>query len=255
METFEPACRWRASPGRRGLRLRCARFAGLVRPGDKEPQTPGPGEARRALRAPGLWVPARSAQARCRAWPPGTVGSETSASARVLEKVGVPTARVPSEGRTAPSGCFVAPVAFGDWFVNLNAPTDWFSPSNRRDAYKPRAIDFVANVGRGWWWWCKSIISRILPAYSVITSEGIRCILGNQGSVSAPRPEIFSPKSRSSVSILQVRCAPLSAWDAYVITHIFEIYTCICMHIVYICMCVCIYIFTAIDNPSFRNAI
>lgn len=255
METFETACRWRARPGRRGLCHRCARFAGLVRPGDKELQTPGPGEARRAQRAPGLRVPAQSARAQCRAGPPGTVGSETPASARVLGKVAAPTARVPSEGPTAPGCCFVAPVAFGDWFVNLNAPTDWFSPSNRRGAYKPRAIGFAANLGRGWWWWCKSIFSRILPVYSVITSEGIRCVLGNQGNVRAPRPERFSPKSRSSVSILQVRCAPLSALDAYVITHIFEIYTCICMHIVYIYMRICIYIFTAIHNPSLRNAI
>lgn len=43
---------------------------------------------------------------------------------------------------TAP-GCFTAPLASGDWFANLSAPTDWFSPWKRRDAYTSRAADLL----------------------------------------------------------------------------------------------------------------
>lgn len=103
------------------------------------------------------------------------------------------------------------PVVFGDWFVNLNAPTDWFSPRKRRGTYKPRAAGFAASGV--WGWWCKPVmISRILPTHSVITSEDIRCVFGNLGSARASRPEGFSQKSRSAVFTLQVRCALLSAW-------------------------------------------
>lgn len=67
LKTFGPACQERDCPRLRGLRLRCARFAGLVRPGDKEPQIPGPGEAGRARGAPGFRMPAQSARAQSRA--------------------------------------------------------------------------------------------------------------------------------------------------------------------------------------------
>lgn len=63
MKTFEPSCQWLACPRRTGLRLWCARLAGLVRPGDKEPQIPRPREAGHARRDTGFRVPARSARA------------------------------------------------------------------------------------------------------------------------------------------------------------------------------------------------
>lgn len=140
---------------------------------------------------------------------------------------------------TAP-GCFAAPLALGDWFANRNAPTSWFSPSNRRGAYKSRAVGFAARRGGGRW--CKPItISRTLPTPSALTSEDFHCVFGNLGNVRAPRPEGISPKSRSAVStrasldaVLRFRCT----------------YNHPCIYIDMCAYCVDMYIYIfAINNP------
>lgn len=243
MKTFEPGCQWRAGSRRSGLR-----FAGLVWPGDKEPQTPGPGEARRAWRAPGLRVPAPSARAQSRTGPPGTDGPEPSASARVLGEAATPTAEA-AERRSHGSRRRFSSACYSRGLVCRSRCTHRVVFTPEQERYLSAKGSRLWSQRRRGWWWCKPIrIPRILPAPSVVPSEGSRCAFGNVGSVRTPRPEGLSQKSRSAVSTLQVRCALLSALGAHVITPTLKYG--ICMHMyaycVYMYMHICSLLPTAL---------
>lgn len=177
MKTFEPACQWRAGSRHSGLR-----FAGLVRPGDKEPQTPGPGEARRARRAPGLRVPARSARAQSRTGPPGTDGPGPSASARVLGEAATPTAeaaerRSPRSRRPCRSACYSRGLVCRSRCTHRLV----FTPQQERHL-SAKGSRLWSQRGSGWWWCKPIVISRTLPAPSVVPSADSRCAFRNVSS-------------------------------------------------------------------------
>ena len=144
---------------------------------------------------------------------------------------------------TAP-GCFTAPLASGDWFANLSAPTAWFSPWKRRDSHTSRAAGFAAKEGGGWC--CEPItVSRTLSIPTSIAAEDFHHVFRNRGQCvhslargNLPREQICSP-------YMQVWCAVPSAFDAYIttLTHIYAHVSILCVYV---------YMFTALHNPSLK---
>lgn len=136
---------------------------------------------------------------------------------------------------TAP-GCFTAPLASGDWFANLSAPTDWFSPSKRRDACTSRAAGFAAKEGGGWC--CEPVtVSRTLSTPTSISAEDFHLVWKSGAVCALFGQRDSSPESRSAAPTRQVWCAccPLGFRCTYNHTHA---YICTRKYIV----CICIYV-------------